>query len=436
MLNNSNFKIYNLVRLIEDIKALQYIVSDHPLIISGKQLLVIDPHQDSSKVCQTMQLRKLHKYKKMKVEDCLETFQGVFGFDQSTLDNGHFKGTIFRFPLRENETELSDNTYDESKVNDLFMSFKDEAPVSLLFLKCLESIELLWEEENTLKSSEIGKFHFSVKIDESTVETVRSARTDMRSKMQGLEDTLPSTSILNRYDMSVCVTDDTHVTTTKTWKVMNLFKGENNMTSHLKKLSCDSSLSYSPYVGVALDMDCPLDLQGHVFCFLPLPLTEKSLSGLPIHINGCFALSQNRRVVKWPTADQIRHHAHTDKSIQWNQSLVKDVLSELYSNFIHELVEESQRQGRLEEYAPIVSRCIPNIENVDEHWQILISPMIDKMRDLPVYFTPNEGGKWILKNQAVFLRTSMAIQTGNTAFLKLGEYCGKMFEKYIFTKHF
>ncbi|XP_056020383.1 sacsin-like isoform X2 [Ostrea edulis] len=386
-------------------------ITDHPLIISGKQLLVIDPHQDSSKVCQTMQLRKLHKYKKMKVEDCLETFQGVFGFDQSTLDNGHFKGTIFRFPLRENETELSDNTYDESKVNDLFMSFKDEAPVSLLFLKCLESIELLREEENSLQTSDVGKFHFSVKIDESTVETVRSARTEMRSKMQGLEDTLPSVSIVNKYDMSVCVTDDTHVTTTKTWKVMNLFKGENNMTSHLKKLSCDSSLSYSPYVGVALDMDCPLDLQGHVFCFLPLPLTEKSLSGLPIHINGCFALSQNRRVVKWPTADQIRHHAHTDKSIQWNQALVKDVLSELYSNFIHELVEESQRQGRLEEYAPIVSRCIPNIENVDEHWQILISPMIDKMRDLPVYFTPNEGGKWILKNQAVFLRTSMMMQT-------------------------
>ncbi|XP_048734804.2 sacsin-like [Ostrea edulis] len=382
-------------------------ITDHPLIISGKQLLVIDPHQDSSKVCQTMQLRKLHKYKKMKVEDCLETFQGVFGFDQSTLDNGHFKGTIFRFPLRENETELSDNTYDESKVNDLFMSFKDEAPVSLLFLKCLESIELLREEkENSLQTSDVGKFHFSVKIDESTVETVRSARTDMRSKMQGLEDTLPSMSIVNKYDMSVCVTDDTHVTTAKTWKVMNLFKGENNMTSHLKKLSCDSSLSYSPLVGVALDMDCPLDLQGHVFCFLPLPLTEKSLSGLPIHINGCFALSQNRRVVKWPTADQIRHHAHTDKSIQWNQALVEEVLSELYSKFILELVEESQRQGSRKEYARIVSRCIPNTENVDEHWQILISPMIDKMRDMPVYFTPHEGGKWILKNQAVFLRTN------------------------------
>jgi hypothetical protein len=53
--------------------------------------------------------------------------------------------------------------------------------------------------------------------------------------------------------------------------------------------------------------------------------------------------------------------------------------------------------------------------NVDEHWQILIAPMIEKMRNMPVYFTPNEGGKWILKNQAVFLRSSMIMQTGMRA---------------------
>ncbi|XP_062614456.1 sacsin-like isoform X1 [Saccostrea cucullata] len=383
-------------------------ITDHPLIISGKQLLVIDPHQDSSKVCQTMQLRKLHKYKKMKVEDCLEAFKGVLGFEETTLDSGHFEGTIFRFPLREEETELSDNKYNKSKVRDLFESFKDEAPVSLLFLKCLESITLLWEEEEEecLYTIDVGKFHFSVNINEFSAENVRSAREDMRSKIQDLQNTLPSKSFLNSYDMTVCVTDEELNTTTKTWKVMNLFKGKSHMTSHLQKLSFDESLSYSPYVGVAMNMDFPLNFQGHVFCFLPLPLTEKSLSGLPVHVNGFFALSQNRRVVKWPTADQIRHNAHTDKAIQWNQALVTEVLSELYSLFIHELAKESQRQENQKKFVAAVSQCIPDVDNIDEHWKILISPMITKLKDMPLYFTLNDGGKWINKTEAVFLRAN------------------------------
>ncbi|XP_061172842.1 sacsin-like [Saccostrea echinata] len=379
-------------------------ITDHPLIISGKQLLVIDPHQDSSKVCQTMQLRKLYKYKKMKVEDCLEAFSGVLGFEETTLDRGHFQGTIFRFPLREEETELSDNKYNKSKVKDLFESFKDEAPVSLLFLKCLESITLMREEEESLKTTSIGTFHFSVKINELSAENVRAARANMRSKIQDLQNTLPSTSILNSYEMTVCVTDEALCTTSKTWKVMNLFKGKSHMSSNLQKLSLDESLSYSPYVGVAMDMDFPLNFQGHIFCFLPLPLTEKSLSGLPIHVNGFFALSQNRRVVKWPTADQIRHNAHTDKTIQWNQALVTEVLSELYCQFILELAEESQRQENQKKLVAAVSQCIPDVDNVDEHWKILISPMITKLKDMSLFFTSNDGGKWIHKNEAAFLR--------------------------------
>nr|XP_022329303.1 sacsin-like [Crassostrea virginica]XP_022329305.1 sacsin-like [Crassostrea virginica]XP_022329306.1 sacsin-like [Crassostrea virginica] len=379
-------------------------ITDYPLIISGDQLLVLDPHQDSSKVCQTMKLKKLHKYKKMKVEDCLEAFSGVFGFSQNTLDSGNFPGTILRFPLRKEETELSDNIYDKSKVEDLFMSFKDEAAVSLLFLKCLESITLL-REEDLSKKVDIGEFYFSVYIDETTVENVRSSRDDMKMQIKDVQNGLPSRCIENSYFMTICVKDDACNTMTRKWKVRNLFQGENNMSSTLRRLSCDESLSYSPYVGVAMEVTCPVDFQGHVFCFLPLPSTEKSLSGLPIHVNGFFALSQNRCVVKWPTADQIRNHAHTDKSIQWNQVLVKEVLSDVYCHFLRELVEEScLENGELNEHRRAVSHCIPNKNLVDEHWKILIPPLVAKLKEESIFFTPNEGGKWIPKSQAIFFR--------------------------------
>ncbi|XP_052698442.1 sacsin-like [Crassostrea angulata] len=378
-------------------------ITDHPVIISGDQLLVLDPHQDSSKVCQTLKLKKLHKYKKFNVEDCLKAFSGVFGFDQNTIESGHFEGTIFRFPLRQEETKLSDNIYDKSKVDDLFMSFKDEAPVSLLFLKCLESITLLREESES-KTGYIGEKIFSVCIDETTIEAVRSARKDMRSQIQGLGNTLPSDPIANSYNMKIYVEDDARNATCRSWKVMNLFQGENSMSSTLRKLSKDDSLSYSPYVGVAMDMDCPSNFQGHVFCFLPLPLTEKSLSGLPIHVNGFFALSQSRRFVKWPTADQIRNHTHTDKSIQWNQALVIEVLSEVYSSFLQELVQESSNYEDLSAHATTVSQCIPNTNEVDEHWRILIPPLVEKLKNTKIFFTTNKGGEWISKDQAVFLR--------------------------------
>nr|XP_022332264.1 sacsin-like isoform X2 [Crassostrea virginica] len=376
----------------------------NPLIISGDQLLVLDPHQDSSKVCQMMKLKKLHKYKKMKIEDCIEAFSGVFGFNQSTLDSGVFPGTMFRFPLRKEATELSDNIYDKSKVDDLFMSFRDEASVSLLFLKCLESITLL-QEEDSLKKDDIGEFYFSVYIDETTVENVRSVRDDLKSQIKDVQNNLPSCSIENSYFMTVCVKDNAYNITTRKWKVRNLFQGDNSMSSTLRNLSCDESLSYSPYVGVAMEMTCPVNFQGHVFCFLPLPSREKSLSGLPIHVNGFFALSQNRCVVKWPTADQIRNHAHTDKSIQWNQVLVKEVLSEVYCQFLRELIEEScLEKGGLHEHRTTVYNCIPNKNLVDEHWKILIPPLVAKLKEVPIFFTPNEGGKWIPQSQAIFFR--------------------------------
>ncbi|VDI27881.1 Hypothetical predicted protein [Mytilus galloprovincialis] len=78
----------------------------------------------------------------MDVTDCLAAFEGMFGFTTETIEKGNFQGTLFRFPLREEKTELSENIYDEIKVMDLFKAFKAEAPVELLFLKCLERIDL------------------------------------------------------------------------------------------------------------------------------------------------------------------------------------------------------------------------------------------------------------------------------------------------------
>ncbi|XP_031681798.1 sacsin-like [Oncorhynchus kisutch] len=52
----------------------------------------------------------------------------------------HFKGTLFRFPLRSEASEISDNLYDYHKVVQLFESFIADADIIPLFLRNVSSV--------------------------------------------------------------------------------------------------------------------------------------------------------------------------------------------------------------------------------------------------------------------------------------------------------
>jgi hypothetical protein len=58
----------------------------------------------------------------------IAALDGIFGFSEGTLDSGNFEGTLFRFPLRNETTPLSDNVYSEKKILDLFNASFDIAP--------------------------------------------------------------------------------------------------------------------------------------------------------------------------------------------------------------------------------------------------------------------------------------------------------------------
>lgn len=97
-------------------------------------------------------------------EDQLNPFD-LFG--KATEENGFFDGTLvrttvsvltyhlqFRFPLRTPETaphsQISRRAYTPEMVHELFSSFMKEGALVLLFLKFVESVELLtWTEGST-----------------------------------------------------------------------------------------------------------------------------------------------------------------------------------------------------------------------------------------------------------------------------------------------
>ena len=112
--------------------------------------------------------------------------------------------------------------------------------------------------------------------------------------------------------------------------------------SQFKILLTDEELSYLPSVGVAMAMPSGIglptpDIQGHVFCVLPLPVQKKSVTGLPVHVNGFFSLSQNRRHIKKPNADQEEQEKQkklNDKSLIWNICLLEEAVPKAYASMI------------------------------------------------------------------------------------------------------
>ena len=104
----------------------------------------------------------------------------------------------------------------------------------------------------------------------------------------------------------------------------------------------DPSLSYLPKVGVAMALpsspqDSVPEIQGHVFCVLPLPVQKTSLTGLPVHVNGFFALTQNRGQIKFPTTGQ-EGQPLTDQSLKWNQCLLEEAIPQAYATMILEAI--------------------------------------------------------------------------------------------------
>ncbi|XP_023931332.1 sacsin-like [Lingula anatina] len=345
-------------------------MTDLPSVISGDKIGFLDPHEKFFGRGTTGKQWHLKNDKEeiSALHDQFEPFEGIFCGRDKTFNGGDYKGTLFRFPLRTGSqdpsqfcSQLSEQTYASEKIDSLFKSFMTCAYMNLLFLSSLESIELYERTEESDKPELI--FHLA--LDKECIKGVRSKRREFLSEIAKVRQTneWPEKPIQFTYELQFTETTYIHQTaatsptpsknarlsvdkTSKTtkWMLTNHFSG-GQVSSQFKKLANDSSLGYLPWVAVAMccgKKDEPLQQvkqkpqqpKGHFFCFLPLPLEEKSVTGLPVHMSGFFALSQNRRHLKWPTTDQDRS-ALTDKALLWNICLVEEAVSVAYAELLN-----------------------------------------------------------------------------------------------------
>jgi sacsin len=223
--------------------------------------------------------------------------------------------------------------------------------------------------------------------------------------------------------------------------LINEYKAGMNVSAKLQSLQKDPSLPLVPLVGVAMaidrpkpkakpassessnqansDLDSPADKvpekeeqskpEGQVFCFLPLPIEQKTATGLPVHVNGYFAISQNRRHLKWPTTG---HNIKSDKSIMWNQCLLEELVPVSYTQLLLQAKELAMKDNLVS--PEDVYDAMPDLVNVDEKWQIILEPLFNKIFKHPVIHTRANGGQWISVEDVIFDCMKEDESTSNT----------------------
>ena len=313
--------------------------------MSTSQIGVIDPHErcfeegltgyswdigDDSDIMNT-------------IPDQFAPYRGVFDGPEDIFTTGSYKGTLFRFPLRTEPSKLSETLYSAEKINDLFHSFMADAHLVLLFMQHLESIELYAREELEKEARRM----FQVRISEESLPLVREKRKEFQEAVpsgqllpHSVHVTYPITIETVQYHQGVEAGKHSH-----SYLVTNYVCG-GDLSSEFQALVVDPSLSYLPLVGVAMELpsspqDPVPEIQGHLFCVLPLPVPagKTSLTGLPVHVNGFFAQNQNRGHIKFPTAEQ-EGHPLTDKSLKWNQCLLEEAIPQAYATMILEAIND------------------------------------------------------------------------------------------------
>ena len=411
--------------------------ADLPMVVSGKHVAIIDPHRKSVKVSETSPAgtrKKLSEF--FKHSGHVSTFESVFGFSTQAES---YKGTIFRFPLRQSESnsEISSNAYTPEMIKEkLFESLKEETSYLLLFLKNVKSISLMeWAENSSAPS-----ITFSVQKSESSsctsVEKSTQASCETFARQCTETDSPEIYLQLKSIEVSIDGRENHH------WLVMNTIGSQDS-------IKYGKELSILPWVGLATRLprhipllDCAIKssmkfddsntvkdihkqlesqieqanlsivwsentnvTDGHAFCFLPLP----ERTAMPVHIHGYFAVTDNRRSIKWPAHDE------KGKEAQWNRELLYKIVAPSYA-----LLLACRASLICYEDTPLPIANTNSITDAYSTWPLysevknvpiwneLISPTVSFSSSLPLLWTPACGGKWVQFSEAYYLPGSFS----------------------------
>ncbi|XP_051762625.1 sacsin [Ctenopharyngodon idella] len=360
-----------------------YHITDLPCVFSSEHLAIFDPQKmmfgDDEEGYRWSLDDEEDRESLLNLRDQFQPFQNVVSqvsscsWEKVISEEQYFKGTLFRFPLRNEASEISDNLYDTTKVTQLLDSFITDADISLLFLRNVSSITLLHIDTNGFCNNRL-KVSVSNHFDHSHVKQ-------------------------ESFDRKICFKTASHIShqmeeTKSQWLVTTC------LLKHGYKPEIDSlasKLSFYPQVDAAFQIDEDRSLcNGRLSCFLPLPNNESNKTGLPIHINACFGLTDNRRFIKWQEEDQ-----KNDESAKWNELLIKDILPHVYLLMILDAIQLSQNSTLP---AATVYNLWPDLSKTvhKERWHEVATDTLNGLIEYKIFHLANDEKIWVSPSDAVF----------------------------------
>ena len=361
-----------------------YNLTDVPMFLSRNYFVVFDPHtfylgkairnKPGMRIDINKNTRLLRDFR-----DQFKPFDGIFGCDLEKGDNC-FQGTLFRFPLRTREqaarSEIKELYYSDQEMREFLEMFLDRAKLLLMFTQNVICVEiyrlprsscqapqptLLFQVNKSISQCGIVR-PLSVPVTlPTTAEKLDAEQQRLLTQCNFLQacskikkyaathdlnpKEFPKSSIAVNIKCSLTDpglkffnVDEHRRHECGTWLVVSSM-GNGEAMQFAK-----SGPSFLPSAGIAVelvsktsDKFLPLpiikktdgvDLNGTIFCYLPLPIH----SGLPVHINGAFAVTSNRR--------HLQEQLEDDKAcigVKWNSMLMEDSISSTYISLLEDV---------------------------------------------------------------------------------------------------
>ena len=425
-----------------------YNLTDVPMFVSRNYFAIFDPHtkylgkairnarRPGMKINLNKDVKRLRKFKNQ-----FKPFNGVFGCNLSLEnDNPSFDGTLFRLPLRTREqantSDIKRLCYDNQQMRELLVMFVHGAGNLLLFTQNVLRVgiyhvpklagqdpkpSLMFEVIKSkaqaggilreLKFQDFTAPQTSLKLSLQEVSLLKQCSVLQacslvkKLALKGQIDAkrLPKSSIVLEVNCNVtkCGNDFFRVNLKQQrtfWLVVS------SMGSGEAMQVAKNDATLLPSAGVACRLESrksnrflPLPIEkkvdgrivnGTIFCYLPLPIC----SGLPVHINGAFAVASNRRCLQEKVEDDKTHFG-----VNWNDVLMQDSVVSAFVDLLEDLKSIAPKDGTYTFHL-----MWPRASQVQQNCRSFLKSFYSKLA-AGSYSLFSDGEKWVDINGVVFL---------------------------------
>ncbi|XP_028400649.1 sacsin-like [Dendronephthya gigantea] len=400
-----------------------YHLTDVPSFISREHLVVFDPNthhlqhhiRDRSRPGIRINLAK-QPQSLTRFQDQFQPYNGVFGCNTTqTREAFHYDGTLFRFPFRTaaqaRTSDIIKTSYGRDKIQAIVCSICECASNLLIFSQHVKEVEIF--ELDGLNEPDEMRLVLSV-----------NKPTSQPFKRQGVNNTEPFIKQCSRWwkqyrepqmrctefpsgcelvniettkeqsELSGC---DRRSSSNQMWLVVSA--SGTNTSLEIARSPEGRARGFLPCGGAAFVIQkaseegwksgVDLDNLGELFCFLPLSIP----TGLPVHVNGYFAIMSNR-VEIWKRTSLRSQPVE----VKWNEALMEDALARAYIMLLENLKDLI---GHIQEYK--FHSLWPRGDTVDmKSWEKLVQKICSVLLD-PTTKLFYSDGNWMSINDAVIL---------------------------------